>query len=60
MSPLCSDTVPLHPLDREGPPTEPCRYTGRCAGGECCSDGLRQQAHCCHVQVSECVCVCML
>ncbi len=31
---------------------EPCRYTGRCAGGECSSDVLRQQAHCRHVQVS--------
>ncbi len=29
MSPLHGDTVP-HSLDREGPPTEPCRYTGRC------------------------------
>ncbi len=54
--PIRGDTVPLHPLDREGPPTEPCRYTGRCARGECCSDGLRQQAHCRHVQVSLYVC----
>ncbi len=38
---------------------EPCRYTGRCAGGECSSDGLRQQAHCRHVQVSLYVCALM-